>query len=129
MSWFIDNNGVIYTGRKQPCGYFDKNGDVYDKTNITPDGAPSGYPIGFIDISGDAYDKTKQNIGFADVDGTIYNSGHFVIAYVGKNGQVYNTGGNVIGSVNIAIHQTVHKSQWRPMIYRAAAAKLLLLNE
>jgi hypothetical protein len=129
MAWYIDSNGVIYDGQRQLFGYFDVNGDVYDKNNITSYGAPSGYPTGFVDINGNAYDIVHQNRGFADVDGTIYDMGHLATAIVAKDGQVYSIGGIVIGRVNIAIHQSVHMTQWRPMIYRASAAILLLLKK
>lgn len=127
MTWHVDNNGVIYNKNRQPIGYFDINGDVYDKSGIGAFGQPNGYPVGFVDIVGDAYNQIHSHVGFADLDGLLYDQMNTPIGAVALDGNVYDAGKKLIGFVDPSLHERIHRTSWRLMHFRAAAAVVLVL--
>jgi hypothetical protein len=128
MTIYVDLDGVIYAPGMRPTGFFDVNGDVYDKNNIRTNGYPMGVPCGFVDIVGDVYNAATAHIGFVDVDGTIYDFGMLRVGSSNSNGEVRDLAGNQIASVHLSLHQKVHKKDRRPMHFRVAGAIMFLIN-
>jgi hypothetical protein len=127
MTWHIDSNGIVYDNKRLPMGFFDLNGDVYDKNGIGINGQPTGSPVGFVDIAGDAYGKANQHVGFVDIDGSLHNNGNISVGIVELNGEVRDVTRNLIGIVEPSLHKRAHRKNWRQLHYRAAAAVLFIL--
>jgi len=131
MPFLIDNDGLIYTEDMQVFGFFDVNGDVYDKDAIAPFSQlvapPVGLPIGFVDIAGDVYNAAHAHIGFADSDGTLYNMGILQSATLNDRGELRDLRGTLLANVRPGIHGRVHKPEWCPMPFRASAALFFIL--
>ncbi len=127
-TWYVDKNGLLTDADKCPLGFIDVNGDVYGQQNVSPFGDPTGMRIGLVDTSGDVYNQKKQHLGYVDLDGTIYISTHFPIGRVTPAGVVLKVSGLIIGSIDRDLHSKFNQKNWRPMLYRAAAAVLLLMD-
>ncbi len=128
QQWRVENQGLVIVAPKRTIGFFDINGNVYGPKNVSTFGDPFGSPIGFVDTAGNVFTQARLPFGIVDVNGIIYDSSHTPVAQVTATGFVFKMNGMLIGIVNRNLHSKDDRPEWRPMIYRAAAAVLLLLD-
>ena len=131
MSWIVDSKGVIFSDNKVPEGYFDINGEVYNKEAIAPYGLltfpPLAPSVGFVDINGDTYNSSHLPIGFVDIEGSIYDVGHLLVATIDQYGTLSEKYGIFKANINLELHKKHHNLHSKPMPYRAAAALYFLI--
>ena len=126
--WQVEHSGLAVDAQGKTIGRLEVNGDVFTKDNIDESGEPFGFPVGNVDTAGVVTDCRRSPLGHVDTKGIIFDKDHLTIAHVTPAGIVFDAQAHFVGAVNRNLYKNYCRADWSPMIYRAAAAVLLLLD-